>query len=380
MRRVLVVYKHFAPETGGIESSLNQQVKWYQEAGYDVSVLCCRKKGLKTHRESRDGAMVLRCGSFGMVKSMPLSPSFLWHFLLMASNVRIVHVHLQFPYASLAYWLFGRWLKKRWLVTYHMDVHRQRWLKKLTYPFDRFLLKHADCVMTSSPPLRTNSEVLSTIQRDVEIVPFSVNGVNKKKNAVDEAFCRNNSLGGEVKPSYFLFFGRLVEYKGTRTLSSVIRRCAVERPDIRFLVFGDGPERSLFESLAAEYPQQVTFWRGFVDESTKHDLISNAAAFLFPSVHPTEAFGITQLEAMACAKPIINCWLSTGVNWVAPDGECAITVYPDDEKALLDAIIRIHDDKVYSEKLGRQARFRFDTLFSEAAISSDFKRIIEDHS
>ena len=72
-----------------------------------------------------------------------------------------------------------------------------------------------------------------------------------------------------------------------------------------------------------------------MDENTKHDLISNAAAFLFPSVHPTEAFGITQLEAMACAKPIINCWLSTGVNWVAPDGECAITVYPDDEQALL---------------------------------------------
>ena len=109
-------------------------------------------------------------------------------------------------------------------------------------------------------------------------------------------------------------------------------------------------------------------------------LTSNASAFLFPSVHPTEAFGITQLEAMACAKPIINCWLSTGVNWVAPDGECAITVYPDDEQALLDAVIRLHDDKAYSERLGRQARSRFDTFFSEAAISSDFKRIIEDQS
>ena len=112
-RRVLLVYKHYAPDTGGIESSLSQQVKWYQEAGYDVSVLCCRKRGLSTQRETRDGALVLRCGSLGMVKSMPLSFSFFWYFWRMAVTVDIVHVHLQFPYASVAYWLFGRRLKRR---------------------------------------------------------------------------------------------------------------------------------------------------------------------------------------------------------------------------------------------------------------------------
>lgn len=379
-RRVLLVYKHYAPDTGGIESSLSQQVKWYQEAGYDVSVLCCRKRGLKTQRETRNGALVLRCGSLGIVKSVPLSPFFFWYFWRMAVTVNIVHVHLQFPFASFAYWLFARRLKKRWYVTYHMDVYRQKWLKKLTYPFDRYLIRRADCVMTSSPPLKQYSEVLSTVQREFEILPYAISDSFLEEKGDAESQYNEISEAIDIIPGYLLFFGRLVEYKGTRTLSSVIKRCSLERPDIRFLVFGDGPERGLFESLATEYPHQVTFWGGFVNEKVKRKLIANSVAVLFPSIYPTEAFGIAQLEAMACAKPIINCWLPTGVNWVAPDGECAITVYPDDEQALLDAVIRIHDDKAFNERMGQQACLRFHTFFSEAAISSDFKRIVEDQS
>ena len=376
VRRVLVVYKHYAPDTGGIESSLVQQVKWYQEAGYEVSVLCCRKRGIRTLRETRGGASILRCGSLGVFKSMPLLPSFFWHFWRMVVNSEIVHVHLQFPFASFAYCLFGDKLKKRWLVTYHMDVYRQKWLKKLTYPFDRFLLKNAESVMTSSPPLRKNSEILSTMQRDVEIVPFAINDFHKECGAVEEALCKKNPLGFDIKPGYFLFFGRLVEYKGTRPLYSVIRRCAVERPDIRFFIFGDGPDRKLFDTLASDHPQQVTFLGEFVDESWKREFISNSLAVIFPSIYSSEAFGIAQLEAMAYGKPLINCWLSTGVNWVAPEGECAVTVKPNDEQALLKAIVKLNDDAGLRARLGRLAFSRFNDNFTEDTVSAHFKRIV----
>ncbi|MBA2778998.1 glycosyltransferase [Billgrantia kenyensis] len=375
VKKVLLVYKHYAPDTGGIETAVKQYVQWYQAMGHEVTVLCCATSGSATRHERIDGVRVIRCGSWGHLKSVPLSPAFFWHYWRETRTADLVHVNLQFPWASMGYWLFGRTRSCRWLVSYHMDVHRQKCLKRLTYPFDRYLLTRADQVITGSPKLREHSEMLSAIERDIAILPYVLEGGCVEAALAPTAPAREAEQELPA-PGYFVFFGRLVEYKGTRPMAAAMRRLAVEAPGIRFVVFGRGPEQGAFDRLATEFPEQVTVIPEFVSEHCKYQLIARSAAVLFPSVYPSEAFGIAQLEAMACAKPIINCWLNSGVNWVAPDKECAITVVPHDVEALVAAIQKLDSDPEYRRLLGDAARERFLKQFSEPVVAEHFQHLV----
>lgn len=375
VRKVLLVYKHYAPDTGGIETAIKQYVQWYQAMGHEVTVLCCTTSGRTTRHERIDGARVIRCGSWAHLKSVPLSPAFFWHYWRETRAADLVHVNLQFPWASLGYWLFGRTRACQWLVSYHMDVHRQKWLKRLTYPFDRYLLQRADQVMTGSPQLREHSEMLSSIEREIAILPYALEGGCIESALAPTAPAREAEPELPA-PGYFVFFGRLVEYKGTRPMAAAMRRLVVESPGIRFVVFGRGPEQEAFDRLAMEFPQQVTVIPEFVSERRKYQLIARSAAVLFPSVYPSEAFGIAQLEGMACARPIINCWLNSGVNWVAPDRECAITVAPHDIDALVAAIRQLESDPEYCRRLGDAACQRFLQEFSEPVVAEQFQHLM----
>jgi glycosyltransferase involved in cell wall biosynthesis len=100
----------------------------------------------------------------------------------------------------------------------------------------------------------------------------------------------------------FLYVGRLKRYKG---IDLAIRALAVarrSRDDLRLDIAGSGDYRPALERLAAELEQSdaVTF-HGFVSEERKLSLLRATWANLFPS--PKEGWGITVVEAAACATP-----------------------------------------------------------------------------
>ena len=373
--KVLLVNKFYAPTTGGIETAVNQYAHWYQEAGHDITVLCCAsERYLRSRHESVNGIPLIRSASLGNLLSVPISFAFFWHFLRLALKADIVHINLQFPAASLALYLFSKLIRARTIVSYHCDVYRQRNLKRLTYFFDRHSIRNADIVITGSPALRQHSEVLRTIQRPMQTLPYSVDERHVRKClesppkiAIPEHFRQDG---------YLLFFGRLVTYKGTESLERAFRRLMAEGKAVNLLVFGTGPEEHRFRQLANEFPQRLHFVNEFVSDIDKYHLIRNCKVFLFPSVYYSEAFGITQLDAMACGRAIINCWLETGVNWVAPQGEGAFTLNPEDDAALAKLMNAAFTGGLDLDEAGRQGHRRFQELFSEDRVREQFCQII----
>ena len=63
-------------------------------------------------------------------------------------------------------------------------------------------------------------------------------------------------------------------------------------------------------------------------------LYRNAKALILPSTKRSEAYGMVQLESMACGTPVISSNLNTGVSWVNRNGESGFTFTPGDSSDL----------------------------------------------
>src|SRR5205807_3182412 len=86
--------------------------------------------------------------------------------------------------------------------------------------------------------------------------------------------------------------------------------------------------------------------------------------FVLPSVTRQEAFGMVQLEAMACGKPVISTLLPSGVPWVNRDGETGIVVPPNDAPALQKALQTLIADPALRARLGARGLARIQTEFT----------------
>jgi rhamnosyl/mannosyltransferase len=146
--------------------------------------------------------------------------------------------------------------------------------------------------------------------------------------------------------------GRLVYYKGFDVLVDAFRRV-----DAHLLIAGDGPLRGELERRIAEHGigSKVTLLGRVPDLRPYYHA---ADVFALPSVARSEAFGIVQMEAMACGTPVVNTSLDTGVPFVSPDGVSGLTVPPGDAEALADAIERLLADEALRARLGQGGRAR----------------------
>ena len=122
-----------------------------------------------------------------------------------------------------------------------------------------------------------------------------------------------------------LFAGRLVPYKGVDVLLR-----AMATVDARLVVVGDGPLRGALEAQArATCGGRVTF-AGTVADDELTALYHACDVFVLPSVTRAEAFGMVQIEAMACGKPVVSTSVASGVPWVNQHHETGLIVPPGD--------------------------------------------------
>lgn len=128
---------------------------------------------------------------------------------------------------------------------------------------------------------------------------------------------------------------RLHAVKGHRYFLEAAREVLAQRPEVRFLVVGEGPCRSALEEQARVLgiAGQVTF-TGFVDDV--RPLMAGLDLLVISSLW--EGFGLTAVEAMALGVPVVATEVG-GLPEVVRHGETGLLVPPANPAALAKSIV-----------------------------------------
>jgi len=347
---ILHVGKFYPPHMGGMETHLQALCENLQPFA-NVRVLVANGSR-QTTEDSVHGVNVKRVGTLFNFSAAAVCPGMVTE--IRRSKADIVHLHLPNPMATVAYLVSGH--RGKLVITYHSDVVRQKLLARIFQPILYSLLKRCSAIIATSPNYIATSRVLRDFRDRCQVIPYGI--------PVDQFQLSDRALVERIREKHgdrlVLSVGRLVYYKGFEYL---IRAMAKVRG--RLLIIGDGPLRGSLEQLAKDcgVADRVVFL-GEVQNEDTIPYYHAADLFALASIARSEAFGIVQLEAMACGKPVVNTWLDSGVPFVSLDEVSGLTVLPMDSDALAGAINVLLDDTELRAKYGASARKRVREKFA----------------
>lgn len=347
---VLQLGKFYPPYRGGIESHLHALCRELRKS-ITVNVLVANETRRLMESEI-DGVRVRRLPRLFNLSAAPVCPTMPGE--IRRTDADVIHLHLPNPLAALAYLASGH--KGRLVITWHSDIVRQKTIAKMLRALDDALLRRASALIASSPNYVDSSPILSRNRERCRVIPFGIHADAFRLRDPETA----EKIRKRYGPRIVLAVGRLVYYKGFEYL---IRAMAKVRGHL--LLVGEGPllqklEREAFDAGAMD---RITFL-GRVSQEEVIGYYHAADVFVLPSIARSEAFGIAQLEAMACGKPVVNTRLESGVPFVSLDGVTGFTVPPADSDGLAAAINLLLDDPRLRGKFGAAAARRTRDEFS----------------
>jgi rhamnosyl/mannosyltransferase len=396
---VLQVSKYYYPEVGGLEQVVRAFAAGLNGPEYTMRVLAATPRG-RGRTETIDGVRVRKAACLGELSSTPIAPLFPVELAAAGRTADVLHFHLPNPAAVVSQLSLGP-TDPKVVVTYHSDIVKQAAALRLYRPLLHQFLERADRIVTTSPRLLDRSPHLAPHAEKCTVVPLSIDLEEYRDpldddagNAADGRSAATDSPAGVDSPtgteppsdtdrppgfdlpidpdrSTVLFVGRLSYYKGVEYLLD-----AMGGVDATLLVVGDGEQRAALERRTRE--REGVAFLGRVSDATLKRCYAAADVFVLPSVAPSEAFGIVQLEAMAHGTPIVNTALPTGVPWVSKDGKTGLTVPPKDADALADAIERLLANPDLRRQYGENARERVHRRFSRETMLDAMAAVYED--
>ena len=366
--KILQINKLYYPWIGGIETVARDiAIHFNKKEDIFITNLVCQPKG-KRKKDGVDGVDTYRASSMGIVKGMPLSFDFFFLFKKLVQESDLIFIHHPFPLAYIAYWLFGR--KKNVVVWYHSDIVKQKFLRKLFAPFLTFLLRRATHIFVSNKTLIQTSYILPRFSEKCRVIYFGIDtslfqkDVLKEKNITDIISQYNTPL--------LLSVGRLVYYKGFSYLIEAMKDVSAT-----LLIIGDGPLKDeLLELIQTHHLEERVHIIDPVDDLVPY--YHACDIFVLPSSEPSEVFGIVQIEALACGKPVINTLLPTGVPEVSVHQKTGLSVPPKDSEALAHAINTLLEDKDLYHQFSQRALSEVQERFTKELFFSQLERYLKE--
>ncbi|CAN5683242.1 N/A [soil metagenome] len=349
---VLHVGKFYPPAPGGMERIV-QLLCEGEQVTTDSRVLVANTAN-STTRETWQGVDVTRIASMAAIGSVGVCPGF--PLAMWRAKRDLTVLHEPNPLALVSDWLGAQ--RGPLVVWFHSEVIRPQWKYRLLYrPFLRRVLRRASRIVVSSPNLVEHAAELRDFRDKCVVIPFGIDVERLRRTPTVDR--KAAEIVSRFPGPRILFLGRLVPYKGVDVLLQAMRSV-----NATAIVVGDGPLKSALESQAAssEIASRVHFLGHLGDEEVIAHLHA-CDVFVLPSVTRAETFGVVQLEAMACGKPVVSTDLTTGVPWVNRHQHTGLVVPPRDADALASALTTLVSDASMRQRMGEFGRRRVEQEF-----------------
>jgi rhamnosyl/mannosyltransferase len=364
--RILELGKFYPPERGGIETLLRLWCEGFVAAGDEVDCVVANRSA-RTERSQINGVHVHRLASLGMAMSTSICPAFPTAAFRYPAD--LIHSHFPNPLADIACIMSPVDIPV--VITWHSDIVRQKSLLRFYQPLQRALLRRANQIVVATPNHLTYSEWLSEFSEKVMVIPFGLDLRRFEPPSVDlgkVAELRASAGGRRI----LLNVGRLVGYKGQRYAIDALKSL----PDAVLWLVGAGPLEGELHRHAAlqDVAKRVVFW-GDVPDPELPCFFQACDVFVFPSISPNEAFGLVQVEAMACGKPVIATDLKSGVPWVCRDGVTGTVIPPESGESLALALKPLLGDESFRQAMGEAGRARAYAEFSAPVMIERYRAL-----
>jgi glycosyltransferase involved in cell wall biosynthesis len=175
--------------------------------------------------------------------------------------------------------------------------------------------------------------------------------------------------GSRAPTPEFAYLGRLKKYKGVHLVIEAFARMANRSATLSIAGAGDYQNALERQARSLDLGERVRFL-GRVSEPAKLALLRRSWALVFAS--PKEGWGITNLEAAACATPVVAS-NSPGIRESVRHGETGYLVPHGDTSAMAAALDRLAASRDLVEQLGQNAR-RFAETFTWDAAADQTER------
>ena len=311
--------------------------------------------------------------------------------IMMAGSVAqadIVHGHTW--YSHLAGCLLKPLLGARLVLTTHsLEPHRPWKFEQLGTAYhasswvERTAYQNADGVIAVSESMRQDVYDLYGIPFEkIRIIHNGID-VHQYKPTPNPAVLQSYHIDPDTP--FVLFVGRITRQKGIMHLINAIKYM---RPAVQVVLCAGAPDTpALGQEMATrverarrESANTIIWIPEMVPRDAIISLYTHASIFVCPSVY--EPFGIINLEAMACATPVVAAAVG-GIPEVVVHDETGLLVpfepvgvhdlepkEPEQfSRALAAAVNRLLDDRGTMGEMGRKARERVERYFSWTSIA-----------
>lgn len=285
------------------------------------------------------------------VRIIPNRYSILDHFLFYKMKVKplffprllkrcaeIVKGYKMVSTHSLEGGLIGMEAKRRWgipyFVTWHgSDIHTKPYkypcIKELTVD----VIKHAEINFFVSRDLLDKSENLGRGTKEVLYNATSKLFYTRKKASTDSIKKGMGCSGKRI----VTFAGNLVEIKNADLLPDIFKAIAAKRPDVAFVIAGDG---KLLDFVESKTKDMFCVFLGSVEKEEMPLIFNMTDVLILPSKN--EGLPLVVLEAQRCSAAVVASRVG-GIPEVLPD---KFTVMPGPEfvKRFADKVIQVLDN------------------------------------
>lgn len=352
--RILQLGK-FYPIQGGVEKVMYDLMCGLSNRGIDCDMMCAALDGSQEVVKVNERGRVLTFPTIRKVAGTMIAPSIISELRKICSDYDIIHVHHPDPMVGLALWLSG--FKGKVVLHWHSDIVKQKLALAIYRPIQNWLLRRANVIVGTTPVYLKESPYLQNVQHKIKCLPIGIEPI------VDVPEDKVSELRKKYEGKKIVFsLGRLVPYKGYDYL---IEAAQYTSDDCVILIGGAGPMYNELKEKIKELG--LTGKVELLGRVSNEDLPVYYHAcdiYCMSSIQKTEAFGIVQIEAMSCGKPLIATNIpESGVSWVNKHGVSGLNVTPMKPREIADAIHSILSNKDTYQRLAYGSSERFKETF-----------------